>query len=272
MLNSSSASTGYTGASGGNKAGAAARTGALITGVNGSAYFEFTLTPSLGSIALNTISFGSRSTSAGPLAYTLRSSLDNFTADLGTGTFLSNSTWKLFSPSLTSTNSSSPITYRLYGYNQTGSANMPPAYWRIDDLAMGGTISAEASGTSVLGSDVAGAATFAGNVTLGNDVYLTSVSGSNVLFSGAISGASQVNKIGSGTVTLGGANTYTGATNVSAGIWLVGEQSHDFGWRSTSPKPAARWSWSAERQPDGQDAGRKSVTSAPGRSISRTTS
>src|SRR5205085_10282881 len=51
LLTTTSASSGYTGVSGGNNLGAAARTGALVkvgTATAGSAYFEFTLSPSAG--------------------------------------------------------------------------------------------------------------------------------------------------------------------------------------------------------------------------------
>ena len=70
LINGTSASSVYTGASGGNNAGAASRTGSLNTGASGSAYFQFTLTPANGyNFTLTGISFGSRGTSTGPQAY-----------------------------------------------------------------------------------------------------------------------------------------------------------------------------------------------------------
>src|SRR4051812_30103008 len=50
LISTTSASSGYTGASGGNNAGAAARIGILNTAAAGSAYFEFTLTPAAGNL------------------------------------------------------------------------------------------------------------------------------------------------------------------------------------------------------------------------------
>ncbi|MFZ4059395.1 MAG: beta strand repeat-containing protein, partial [Ferruginibacter sp.] len=82
------------GASGGNNAGVAARTGALTLGANGSAYFEFTLTPNTNyGVTLSAINFGTRSTNSGPTNFTIRSSVDGYTADLITGSIPTISTW-----------------------------------------------------------------------------------------------------------------------------------------------------------------------------------
>ena len=135
LLTTTSASTGYTGASGGNNAGAAARIGALNTAANGSAYFEFTVTPQSGvSCSISDVSFGSRSTGTGPAAYALRSSADNYNSNIFAGTFTTNSTWVLFNHLGLTVGSSSPVTFRLYGYNGSGSASVNTANWRIDDL------------------------------------------------------------------------------------------------------------------------------------------
>jgi DNA/RNA endonuclease G (NUC1) len=135
LLTTSSASSGYTGASGGNNAGAAARIGSLNTSTNGSAYFEFTITPQSGvSYSISDVSFGSRSTGTGPAAYALRSSSDNYNSNIFAGTFTTNSTWVLFSHLGLTVSSSSPVTFRLYGYNGSGSASANTANWRIDDL------------------------------------------------------------------------------------------------------------------------------------------
>ena len=102
LLATTSASAGYTGASAGNNAGAAARTGALSTAASGSAYFEFTVTPAAGKHGSATsLSFGSRSTGTGPLAYAVYASVDSFAAPLSSGTLLANSNWLLQAPVLT---------------------------------------------------------------------------------------------------------------------------------------------------------------------------
>ncbi|WP_298116626.1 YDG domain-containing protein, partial [Flavobacterium sp.] len=135
LLTSTSASTGYLGSSGTSNAGAATRTGALDMAI--SAYFEFTVTPQSGYIAtLNSIAFGSRSTGTGPASYSLRSSLDNYATTIATGSLSTSSIWALYSSSVTGINSlnGSPITFRLYGHNGTGSPSANTANWRIDDL------------------------------------------------------------------------------------------------------------------------------------------
>lgn len=140
LLTNSSASSGYTGASGNNNAGAAARTGALVTGTSGSAYFEFSLTPTAGHyVALTSISFGSRSTTTGPQAFSLRSSLDNYGSDLATGSMSNGGTWVLKSSAVTSATSTAgnAVTFRIYGHSGTGTASSGTANWRIDDLILG---------------------------------------------------------------------------------------------------------------------------------------
>ncbi|MBX3737952.1 MAG: immunoglobulin domain-containing protein [Candidatus Didemnitutus sp.] len=137
MLTTTSVSSGYTGASGTFNAGAAARIGALNQGAGGSAYFEFTFTPDAGKQLLVTaLSFGTRSTSTGPQAYAIYSSVDGYAAPIGSGTLLNNSTWTLQSPALTAVTgaANAPVTFRIYGYGGTGSPGAGTANWRIDDL------------------------------------------------------------------------------------------------------------------------------------------
>jgi len=142
LLSTSSVSSGYTGASGSNNVGAAARTNALNTGTNGSAYFEISITPNTNvSFALTKISFGSRSTGTGPQAYTLRSSADGYASEIKGGTFLADGNWALKSNNNLTFSAQTAITFRLFGYNGTGSPTTSTANWRVDDLTM--TVSAE---------------------------------------------------------------------------------------------------------------------------------
>lgn len=139
LLDNGSTSSGYTNASGNYNAGAAARTGAINTGASGSAYFEFTLTPAIGyTVTVADFNFGTRSTSTGPQAYSLRSSLDNYATDIVTGTINNNSAWNLkLNPTVNAkSNPSSSITFRLFGYSGTGSPSANTANWRIDDITM----------------------------------------------------------------------------------------------------------------------------------------
>jgi hypothetical protein len=141
LITNASASTTYTGFSGTYNAGASARVGTLNTATSGSAYFQFTITPNVGNaITITGINFGSRSTSTGPLAYAIRSSIDNYTTNIASGTLTNTSAWVL---KLNSVNISAglgtAITFRIYGYNGTGSNIANTANWRIDDLSVLGS-------------------------------------------------------------------------------------------------------------------------------------
>jgi autotransporter-associated beta strand protein len=61
-----------------------------------------------------------------------------------------------------------------------------------------------------------------GNVTLGSATLTTGNDNTSTTFSGVISGTGGLVKIGAGTLTLTGANTYTGPTIVSGGMLQVG--------------------------------------------------
>ena len=61
-----------------------------------------------------------------------------------------------------------------------------------------------------------------GNVSLANGITLTTGDGGDDIFSGIISGAGNLVKVGSGTLTLSGINnSYTGTTTISAGAFTV---------------------------------------------------
>ncbi len=149
LITSVSASSGYTGASGTFNAGSAARVGALNIAALGSAYFEFTLTPNAGnSVSLNAINFGTRSTGTGPQAYSIRTSLDNYSSNATSAAIANNSTWSLKTNSTSITSASGiPLTVRIYGHNGAGSPSAGTANWRIDDLKINVTVTG--SGTDI---------------------------------------------------------------------------------------------------------------------------
>ena len=139
LISTTSASTGYTGASGTSNFGVAARVGVLSVGTSGSAYFEITLTPAAGyTVTLTDFSMGSRSTSTGPQAYSIRKSTDTYSTDVATGTLTNNSTWVLRSNTGLSAQSAAgtAITFRIYGHNGTGTPSSGTANWRVDDIKM----------------------------------------------------------------------------------------------------------------------------------------
>ena len=68
-------------------------------------------------------------------------------------------------------------------------------------------------------NDTIGSLAGAGNVVLG--AKLTTGDGANTTISGAISGAGGLVKQGSGTLTLSGANTHTGETQITGGVLIL---------------------------------------------------
>lgn len=141
LLSNTSPSSGYTGASGGNNAGAAARVGSLNTGASGSAYFEVTFTP-VAAVIVNSLSFGSRSTGTGPQAYSVRTSIDGYASNAAAGTLTANSTWSLNTTALSGVGFNGPVTLRIYGHNGAGSPGANTANWRIDDVTFNVSASA----------------------------------------------------------------------------------------------------------------------------------
>ena len=122
MLTASSVSSGYTGASGGNNAGAAANVGAFRPDTT--TYFEWTLTPAVGvAITVSRVNFGSRSTSTGPQAYDIRTSLDSFATAAASSTLTNNGVWTPFSNTTSIVGATSQaITIRIYAYNGADNA------------------------------------------------------------------------------------------------------------------------------------------------------
>jgi len=210
MLDATSASSGYTGASGNFNAAAAARVGAINTAASGSAYFEFTLTPATGYVVtLSSITFGSRSTGTGPAAFSVRSSLDGYVANVATGTLSTASTWALSSPSTTATTSlaGTAITFRIFGHGGAGSPGANTANWRIDDLNIAVDVTCTAPAITSVTS---------------NSPFCT---GQNLALSAVATGTGPLSYQWSGTGTISPNNSAaannTTVTGASAGTYTV---------------------------------------------------
>ncbi|MBG9377236.1 hypothetical protein I5907_13425 [Panacibacter sp. DH6] len=93
------------------------------TSIDLTKYFSFTLTPSAGyEMGLNDLIINLQTSSTGPLSFSLRSSLDGYTTDIGTFTNAGGSTTN-FSIDLTATlfqDLTAPVSFRLYGWNASG--------------------------------------------------------------------------------------------------------------------------------------------------------
>jgi len=136
-VNSTSSSSGYTGSTGTGNIGNAYSTGSLSTARG---YIEFTVTPSAGfTFSLSDMDFGARSTSTGPQGYALRSSADSYATDIFSVTVANNSVWTLKDNTFTAFESAvagEAVTFRLFGYNGTGSPGNNTINGRIDDISL----------------------------------------------------------------------------------------------------------------------------------------
>lgn len=169
--------------SGSNNTGASGQYNASITAENESfnaatsAYFEFTLTPAAGfTVTLNSLSFGSRSTSTGPTDLEIRTSADNFGSAAASFSQTPNSTWRGFSSNFSGITSSQPLVVRIYGFVQDGSGSVNSSSannFRIDDVTIDLLVAVmpECSGTPDAGT--ASAQTSAFCVAGSTDITLT---------------------------------------------------------------------------------------------------
>lgn len=109
--------------------------------------------------------------------------------------------------------------------NYSGSTNISAGTLQIGDGTSGGltgTGPVNISGTGTLALDLPGGNTFFQNVFLNAPgASLKSISSTLVDVTGDISGKGSVNQNGTGFTSLQGNNTYTGATNINAGILSI---------------------------------------------------
>ena len=100
------------------------------------------------------------------------------------------------------------------GTLQAGAAN---AFAPLSAFTVAGGATLDLAGFNQTIGSLAGA----GNVTLGSATLSTGNDGTSTTFLGTISGSGGLTKIGGGAFTLTGASSYTGPTNINAGILNV---------------------------------------------------
>ncbi|HRD79846.1 MAG TPA: hypothetical protein PLL53_03735, partial [Saprospiraceae bacterium] len=162
----SSATTDYPTASGTFNASAAARSGAFSA--SNSTYFEITFTPASGrTFTINGLSFGSRSSGAGPTGISIRSDQDSYGSELAATTAPADQAWHFYSLNFTTpvtSQAGQPITLRIYGFGGTGTGP-GTSTWRVDDLSiMGCTLLASTDCGDAYWSMASGATATSNNI------------------------------------------------------------------------------------------------------------
>lgn len=106
----------------------------------GTNYFEFTLVPDPDyALSINSLTFGYRATGTGPTFFAMRSSVDAYATDLVTGTLAGDSTWHSSGPlGIALAGLDTSTTFRIFGSGASSSLGT----FRIDDVTLGGTVSA----------------------------------------------------------------------------------------------------------------------------------
>ncbi|GAB2604643.1 endonuclease/exonuclease/phosphatase family protein [Spirosoma areae] len=109
-------------------------------------YVQVSLSPAASyTMTLTQLAFDEQRSGTGPTTWSLRSSLDNFAADLNTTPSsttspTSNGSFTTRVVSLSATtgfqNLSAPVTFRIYGYGASGAAGT----WRFDNITLSGTV------------------------------------------------------------------------------------------------------------------------------------
>ncbi len=211
-------SAAYPGASQGNNAQMATRTGAYNPALSG--YFECTLTPAATyRVTVTDVAFGTRRTGTGPVNYSIRTSADSYAAAVATGALPAASTWGYVASPVLGVVSTTPLIIRIYGVDGTGSATVNTAVWRIDDLKLSVIVAQEGAPSPTI-TDVT---PLSGPVGTAVTITGTNFTASPVVrFHGTLAAGSTVNPEGtsiSATVPVGtstGSGPVTVTTNGGA--------------------------------------------------------
>ena len=209
-INTTSASSGYSGVSGTYNIGNATKLGSFSTLT--SSYINFTLTPNTGySVTITGITFGNRCTATGPAGYSICTDVDGFVAVDASGTFSTGSTWALLSPATFSVTgaANTPVQVRIFGYNGSGSPGSGTENWRMDDI----TITYTANPTSSCsGTPLSGTASPSVTNICGSGSSLLSLTGGTIASGITYQWSSSATNTAPGTNIIGAiSSTYTAA-------------------------------------------------------------
>jgi hypothetical protein len=120
------------------------------TTVDTADYFSFSIKANQGfKLNLDSIVFGQRKSNTGPASYSVRSSLDGFQNDLGSGSCPTNITYNnriSLGTAFQSVASTVTIDFRFYGYG----AGAATGTWRLDSVRIHGTITLGGGGGPVI--------------------------------------------------------------------------------------------------------------------------
>jgi fibronectin-binding autotransporter adhesin len=188
-------------------------------GQTGSISANSAVAVSAGTLALNLVNGGtfSNDVANGGLVTTIASGTNTLSGVMsGRGAFTQTGTGLTI---LTGANTYTGATTVLRGTLRAGAANVVPARsaLRVNTGARFDLASLPQSVGSVADGPAGG-----GAITLGTAELTTGNDNTNTRFSGIISGSGPVTKRGTGTWTLAGANSYTGATTVAQGAIRAG--------------------------------------------------
>ena len=106
-------------------------------------YVEFTITPNAGKVfSITSVVMQHQRSGTGPVAFTIRSSVDSYAADLTTPVTISDvTTTQTATFTFSVTNSASAITYRIYAYSaEAGTGSWGPGDGAGDDIIVNGSI------------------------------------------------------------------------------------------------------------------------------------
>ncbi len=115
-------------------------TGFNVAAINTAKYLQFSITPNANyAMVLNNVSFYDQKSGTGPTTWVLRSSLDNYAANLNTVT-TTNTPFgadpNLVELGINFQNISVGVTFRIYAYGATSGSGA----WRVDDLTLDGSL------------------------------------------------------------------------------------------------------------------------------------